>query len=523
MKVEEGRTGHHLSNIEVTIYVRLSEDAQGNELGIERQEKECREYAAARGWIVREVIADNDLSATSGIIRPGFERLLDSDPEAILCWHLDRLLRISEDLERVIRLNINVFSKEAGWFDLSSPAGRAVARTVTAWNTYEGEQKAIRQKAQHRQRIENGGLTKTGRPWWPTRPLGFNMDGSLHEVEAPALKQIYYDILGGGSLNGAARYLNSLGVVTGRSGKPWTVTHLRPVLMHARNAGIYVKIERQKHTHRRGESDWGNRCPEDCKATYDQRRTEVGEAAWEPIVDEEVFRAVVRILSDPSRRMYPAGTRVGFGRRENLLTGFAKCSKCEGPMRAAWRHKNGKRHLKVYVCGGSCHGTTLPAEWADSMVLVQVIERVYMWEEMLQKAPAGGGEDIGALKARLKAHEENRAELIEDKALGLITREDLRIGLARIDREIVRLTDQINDAVTETDGMPWSFSDVIKWAHMDDSNEPDHIGKPDVEKMTPVLRRVCESIMLTGPGKGRKIGSEGAQPDDLVKIKWLVP
>lgn len=156
-----------MSNINVTIYVRLSEDAQGNELGIERQEKECREYAAARGWTVREVIADNDLSATSGIVRPGFERLLESQPEAILCWHLDRLLRLNEDLERVIALNVNVFSKEAGWFDLSTPAGRAVARTITAWNTYEGEQKALRQKAAHRQRIENGGMSQTGRRGGP--------------------------------------------------------------------------------------------------------------------------------------------------------------------------------------------------------------------------------------------------------------------------------------------------------------------------------------------------------------------
>lgn len=503
-----------MSNINVTIYVRLSEDAQGNELGIERQEKECREYAAARGWTVREVIADNDLSATSGIVRPGFERLLESQPEAILCWHLDRLLRLNEDLERVIALNVNVFSKEAGWFDLSTPAGRAVARTITAWNTYEGEQKALRQKAAHRQRIENGGMSQTGRPWWPTRPLGFNMDATHHEVEARALRQIYYDILKGGSLAGAARYLNTLNIVTARSGKPWTATHLRPVLLHARNAGIYVKIDRTRHKHRKASG-------EGCKASYDEVRTEVGPAAWDPIVDEEVFRAVVRILKDPKRRMYPEGTQVGIGHRTNLLTGLAKCAKCDHTVRAAWRRKpNGERAYKVYQCGG-CHGMTLPADLMDGIVLTMLVDRVCMWEDMIEKAPTKNDVDISSLKARLKAMEASKAELVEDRSLGLITREDLRIGLARVDREIVSLTDQITDQITEGDGMPWTWLDVAKWAGLAPS---DGKLKADIEKMTPVIKRVCESITLTGPGKGKKVmGRRDFDYGEFIKIKWLIP
>ena len=46
------------------------------------------------------------------------------------------------------------------------------------------------------------------------------------------------------------------------------------MLLNARNAGIYVY---------NGE--------------------ESGPAAWEPIVEEEVFRAVVRILTNPARRL----------------------------------------------------------------------------------------------------------------------------------------------------------------------------------------------------------------------------
>lgn len=454
--------------MEVCIYVRLSYDLHGNELGIERQEKECREYAEARGWTVREVYVDNDLSATTGVERPAFERLLSSKPEAILCWHLDRLLRVSGDLERVIALGVNVYSKEAGWFDLSNATGRAVARTVTAWSTYEGEQKAARQKAAHRQRVDSGGLTATGRPWWPTRPLGFNLDGTHHEVEAPALRQVYSDLVKGGTLAAAVRYLEQCGIVTARSGKPWKASSLRPVLLNARNAGIYVY---------NGE--------------------EVGPAAWEPIVSEEVFRAVVRILTNPSRRLNGENSG-GFGKRTNLLTGLAKCAKCDHTVRAAWRRNgNGERTYKVYQCGG-CHGTTLPAEWADSVVTRKVIERVGEWQDMLPQRSEGSSVDVGALRVRLKALESSKEELVEDRSLGILTREQLRAGLAKADAEIAKITDQLNDHVTDEEGA-WFWDTETLWQWSDDGE-----GNLDVEKFTPVVKRVCKAITMTGPGKGKK-------------------
>lgn len=469
--------------MEVCIYVRLSYDVHGNELGVERQERECREYADARGWAVREVFIDNDLSATTGVERPEFERLLASKPSAILCWHLDRLLRVSGDLERVIALGVDVFSKEAGWFDLSNPAGRAVARTVTAWSTYEGEQKAIRQKAAHRQRVDAGGLTATGRPWWPTRPLGFNLDGTHHDVEAPALRQVYADLLKGGTLAAGVRYLERCGIVTQRSldlgekalrphegpvhGRPWKASSLRPALLKPRNAGI-----------------------------YEYNGEEVGLAAWDGIVEEEIFRAVVRILTNPARRLNGKNSG-GFGHRTNLLTGLAKCSKCDHTVRSAWRRNGkGERTYKVYQCGG-CHGTTLPADWADSVVTREVIKRVGEWRDALPQAD-GDPVDVVGLRSRLKALEVSKEELVEDKALGFISRQEMRSGVQKANDEIAKITDQLNEQATGEQGPLFWDPDTL-WQWTDDGE-----GNCDVEKMTPVLKRVCASILVTGPGKGRK-------------------
>jgi Resolvase, N terminal domain/Recombinase len=454
------------------IYVRLSEDAHGNELGVDRQIEECREDAQRRGWTVRKVWVDNDLSATTGVERPAFEGLLVSDPQRIVCWHSDRFVRLSSDLERVIALNVNVYAIHTGHLDLSTPAGRAVARTVTAWAQYEGEQKALRQKAAHRQRINAGGMTqskngKPGRPWWPTRPLGFNLDGSHHEVEAPALRQAYADLLGGGTIAASVRYLESLGIVTARSEKPWKASSLRPALLNARNAGIYVY---------NGE--------------------EIGKAAWDPIVSEEVYRAVARILTDPSRKTYDGDVKVGFGHRANLLTGFAVCDKCDHTVRAAWRRSAGVRTYKVYQCGG-CHGTTLPSEWADSVVGRKVIEHVELWRDRLPSG-AESSESVADLRTEEAALESRKAELGELFIEGLVGRKALAAGTARADARLSEIKEQLADrAVKATGAYFWDPESL--WTWLDDGE-----GGWDVEKFRPVIERVCSSIRFVGPGRGRK-------------------
>ena len=339
----------------VAIYVRLSEDTKGTGLGVQRQEERCREWLAGRGWDVGEVYRDNDLSATTGIKRPEFERMLTDRPDAILCWHTDRLVRRVADLERLIGLEVDIYAVESGEksLNLSTADGRMLARLLTTVASYEGEHKAARQRAAHRQRVDAGGLTSTGRPWWPTRPLGFNLDGTHHETEAPALQQVYSDILKGGTLAAGVRTLAALDITTARSGRPWRASSLRPVLLNARNAGIYVY---------NGE--------------------EVGPAAWEGMVSEDVFRAVHRILTNPARRLTGEAPG-GFGKRENLLTGLATCSKCGHTVRAAWRRKpSGERAYKVYQCGG-CKKVTVRAEWVDSVVTRKVIERVQQWQDLL--------------------------------------------------------------------------------------------------------------------------------------------
>jgi site-specific DNA recombinase len=83
--------------VRVALYCRISQDGEGQGLGVARQEADCRHLAERRGWDVVEVYIDNDLSAYSGKARPAYQRLLaDIEAgrvEAVVAWHPDRLHR----------------------------------------------------------------------------------------------------------------------------------------------------------------------------------------------------------------------------------------------------------------------------------------------------------------------------------------------------------------------------------------------------------------------------------------------
>ena len=87
-------------------YVRLSMDRHGDELGVENQERAVREWADARGITITRMYRDNDVSATTGVIRPQFEQLLKDKPDVVVCWHSDRFVRVARDLERVLSLGM---------------------------------------------------------------------------------------------------------------------------------------------------------------------------------------------------------------------------------------------------------------------------------------------------------------------------------------------------------------------------------------------------------------------------------
>ncbi|WP_052436402.1 recombinase family protein [Georgenia sp. SUBG003] len=439
-----------------TIYLRISLDKTGEGLGVERQEAECRALCERNGWAVHEVLTDNDISATSGKVRPSFERLLTSKPERIVVWHIDRLVRLSKDLERVLDLGVNVYAVASGQFDLSNPAGRAVARTVTAWSQYEGEQKAERQKAAARQRA------KAGRSWWPQRPFGFERDGSHRPEEVEALRTAYGDVLAGKPLMRIADELTRSGFTTNR-GLPWRATSLRPVLLNARNAGIRV---------------------------YEGE--EIGPAAWEAIVPEETYRAAVRSLSDPKRKVG------GNGRRSSLLTGIVTCGVCDGPVRKAWRGRKGDVGARaIYVC--KVNHVSKPMDELDSIVAGAAIARMtlphahrpFSLSRQAKSDAAPLREEEATLRQRLD-------ELATDRAEGLITRQQMVTGTEHIRARLEVIEAELAE-----------IGDVSQDGEMSIAEVADHFFELDTDRQRQVITQLFPSIKVHGRGRGVRTWQRG--------------
>ena len=88
------------------VYTRISSDPDGTQLGVDRQEQDCRALAEELGWTVAEVYQDNDVSAFSTKPRPAYERMLadlrEGHRDGVLCYHIDRLTRRNKDLDRFL-------------------------------------------------------------------------------------------------------------------------------------------------------------------------------------------------------------------------------------------------------------------------------------------------------------------------------------------------------------------------------------------------------------------------------------
>jgi site-specific DNA recombinase len=372
------------------IYCRISLDKSGELLGVERQEKTSRELCERMGWTVADVIVDNDLSATTGVRRPGFEDLLVRNPERIVVWHTDRLARRIADLERVITLGVEIHSVMGGGLDLSGASGRLNARLLTSVATFEGEHKAERQRAQQYQRIERGGS------WWSQRPFGYEMDRTQREDEAALIVRGYERML-----SGTTRWidlsdmLNHAGALTTK-GNAWTPTTTAQLFRSPRNAALLTTA--------------GGMVQGD----------------WPPIVGEDTWKASLHLMGDASMRGRGQGTRKG------LLSGIARCAECEATVHLRTRRTEARGLLrKIYGCDNG-HASA-PAEWLDDQVGKAIVRRLLSPAGIyaFSHAESAGEDRTGAVlkAASLRAQLDDVADAF---ATGEITREQLARASSRL-------------------------------------------------------------------------------------------
>lgn len=368
------------------IYCRISQDREGANLGVDRQEEDCRKLAERLGYRVIDVFVDNDISAfTVNVRRPraGYGKLLgcivEGRADAVIAWHTDRLHRSPVELEEYIDVcqprSLPTYTVKAGDLDLTTAAGRLVARMLGAQARYQSEHMSEQIKRKREQLVMSG--KSPGGP----RAFGFEKDGiTIRESEAAEIARAVQSVARGGSVYSIVKDWNARGIPTSH-GNQWTLSSLRNMLVRPRNAGIIV-----------------------------YKGKESGAAPWRPIVDELTWRQMRAVLADPARRS-AQNNRVN-----SLGSGLYLCGKCGAPMRMGTSGEGAK--VRGYRCSAHHHLTQAAAPLDD--LVIRRLGHLVTRPEVLALAATPEDRRDGREQDRVDAANARLAELGELFAAGEI-------------------------------------------------------------------------------------------------------
>ena len=390
--------------VKTAVYLRVSEDRQGNELAVKRQREDCLKVCEHQGWTPVEYV-DNDTSATTGK-RPAYEGMLADiragEIQAVVAWDLDRLHRRPIELELFMELADEYKLKLAtvtGEVDLSTDNGRLFARIKGAVAKAEVERKSARQKRAMLQKAQAGEV-------WGPRAFGYNEDRTkLVAQEANAIRRAYSSVLAGVSLYAIANEMNAKGLLTSK-GYAWKGKTVREALLNPRYAGL---------------------------RTYGDEI--VGPAKWKAVVSEDVWRSVCRILKDPQRQ-------AGHAARSHLLSGLALCGNCGTTLSAGIKRRTDGY---VLVCKG-CHRLSRAEEPIDAAITglaIAYLSRPDAVDLLVDR----DREDMGELRESERAILEQMETLASDRYVEeLITDAQFRAANGKLTARLADVRDRMLDA-----------------------------------------------------------------------------
>ncbi|MBT2587991.1 recombinase family protein [Arthrobacter sp. ISL-95] len=453
------------------VYCRISQDRTGAGLGVERQETDCRQLAESLGIDVLKVFVDNDLSAYSGKARPAYLEMLDAlrdgQAQSVICWHTDRLHRSPVELESYIDVSekrkVTTYAVQAGEIDLSTPSGRAVARTLGAWARYESEHKSERLKRAKQQAKEKGRWTGGPAPYGWKIVDGF---GVIDEEQANAIRLAAKLVLMGATFYSVIQEFEYRGIKTARGADRWNHVSLRDVLLRPKLAGLR-EVD--------GEL--------------------VNDPGFPAILPEEEWLGLRAVVSNPGRR-------TSFDNRNKyLLTGIAECV-CGSTMKVGARTDHRGKRRPIYRCKvlGQGHVQRL-VEYSDALVsatmeaMLEAQDAKAFTAAAVEPNPSYAAE-ANALRARLSEAAVMAADgVISMTQLGQMT-ERLRGKLEELENAAAEA------AIAATEG---SFDAAKEW------------GEASLEQRRKLLQRLVRiEFLRVGNTKGPAFDPESIR----ITPKW---
>lgn len=349
---------HAAEPLRAFIYDRNSHLNPRGGTSIQDQRLDNIRFCESQGWTPVAQFDDEGISASrfKGAVRPGFEQMLvrlDVEPvykecDVVVIWEPSRGYRNTAEYirlrdvctDRKVLLCLN-----GSLYDLD----RGHDRFITGLGALTAELEAdhIRDRILRTTRLN----AERGRPHGRI-PYGYRrvydpqtralLRQEIDEEQAQVVREIARRVAGGQSLSSIRRDLQERGVPAPH-GSDWTLTTLRNLMTRPTNIG--------KRQHK-GEV--------------------VGDARWDPILDEETYYACLKVLSDPGR--------LASRDRElkHWLAGVPECGRCmlllaaqPSPMRSL----HGKDGAFRYVCR-ACYRVSARTEQLEAYVAAAVLARI---------------------------------------------------------------------------------------------------------------------------------------------------
>ncbi len=340
----------------VVLYARISEDVTGEGVGVRRQLEACRDLAESRGWSIVAEATDNDVSALTGVHRPGYQEVVSlvraGAVEHVIVWQTSRLLRNRRERAEAIELfgmqRVGIITVKGQDLDLSTAYGRGIAGMLGEFDTMESEVKSERVAAAAAQRARDGRPSGALGSGWEKTGKGATAVYTADPTEAPIVCEITTRLSAGESLLGVTSDLNARGVPAPVA-VTWGKTSVKKIALRPANAALRI--------HHRG-----------------RPTEELFPGSWPALVTREEWEKVTALLSNPTRQTNGAARP---GARKHLLTwGIGACGVCGGFLRVGVKgnaQHGTKKHL--YLCEAKgCVGRD--EQSVDTLVGGMVIERL---------------------------------------------------------------------------------------------------------------------------------------------------
>lgn len=316
------------------VYARISLDRDATALGVKRQKEDCLALAAHLGWQVAEVYTDNSVSASKGVARPEFNRMMthlrEKSRDGLIVYDLDRLTRRLSELAAFMDDQQKYgfeLANVAGDVDLTTANGRMIAGIKGSVAQQEAERIGERVARAARQRAEAGAPQKSR-----FRCFGYDKEFNIIPEEAALLRDAYARYIAGESITSIMQTFMNSGIPTVNGGR-WYRSTLVKVLNREANAGIRM-----------------------------YRGQEVRAGAWEAIIDRPTFDAAKAKLNSTTKAMPDTTSK-------HLLSNIARCGECGFALSG-----NNKGKYQCVKSNGGCGRVVRSMKHLDTFVNRVMVE-----------------------------------------------------------------------------------------------------------------------------------------------------